>query len=69
MKTFALLLALAIPASAQRHVHVRSSITRNGEYRQSHARSYPNRTRFDNYSTRGNTNPFTGSKGHRKAYK
>lgn len=31
----------------------------------SHVRTMPNNTNWDNYSTKGNSNPFTGSTGHR----
>ena len=42
------------------------SYTRNdGTFVQSHYKSMPNDTNWDNYSTKGNTNPFTGSTGHR----
>ena len=37
----------------------------NGTYVQSHVRTMPNSTNWDNYSTRGNSNPFTGSTGYR----
>lgn len=42
------------------------SYTRNdGTYVQGHYKSMPNSTNWDNYSTSGNTNPFTGSTGYR----
>ena len=42
------------------------SYTRNdGTFVQSHYKSMPNDTNWDNYSTKGNVNPFTGSTGHR----
>ncbi len=37
----------------------------NGTHVQSHVRTMPNDTNWDNYSTKGNKNPFTGSTGHR----
>lgn len=37
----------------------------DGTYVQSHVRSMPNSTNWDNYSTKGNSNPFTGSTGYR----
>ncbi len=48
-------------ASAQTYVqgHVRS----DGTYVQGHVRSSPNGTTSDNYSTRGNVNPYTGQAG------
>lgn len=37
----------------------------NGTYVPSHVRTMPNNTNWDNYSTKGNSNPFTGSTGRR----
>jgi len=34
-----------------------------GRYITPHYRSSPNSSRFDNYSTKGNYNPYTGKKG------
>lgn len=63
MKTIfaALLAAFAAQAMAQTYVapHIRS----DGTYVQGHVRSAPNGTSSDNYSTRGNVNPYTGQAG------
>ena len=40
-----------------------------GKYVQSHVRTLPNSTKLDNYSTRGNINPYTGKKGYTNPYK
>lgn len=57
-------LLAALPSLA--YVRVRSyykpSIQR---YVAPHYRSSPNSYRFDNYSYRGNVNPFTGKKGYK----
>ena len=37
----------------------------NGTYVDSHVRTMPNSTNWDNFSTHGNSNPFTGSTGYR----
>ena len=37
----------------------------NGTYVQPHVRTMPNNTNWDNFSTKGNSNPFTGSTGYR----
>lgn len=42
---------------------------KNGTYVQPHHRSNPNSSRFDNYSTKGNYNPYTGKKGTVNPYK
>ncbi len=67
MKIFAIaatLLLAATGASAQTYVqgHTRS----DGTYVQGHYRSDANNTQSDNWSTRGNTNPYTGQRGTRR---
>jgi len=37
--------------------------TKNGTYVQPHMQTNPNGTRSDNWSTKGNTNPYTGQPG------
>jgi len=37
----------------------------NGTYTQGHYQTSPNSTQFDNYSTRGNIDPYTGAVGTR----
>lgn len=44
---------------------VSSYIRSNGTYVNSHVRTMPNSSNWDNYSTQGNSNPFTGSTGYR----
>lgn len=41
----------------------------SGTYVQSYYKSTPDSTRWNNYSTRGNYNPYTGSKGYTSPYK
>ena len=40
----------------------------NGTYVQGHYRSSPDSTRSNNWSTKGNTNPYTGKAGTRNSY-
>jgi hypothetical protein len=40
-----------------------------GRYVQPYYRSTPNKTKFDNWSTKGNYNPYTGKKGTVNPYK
>lgn len=42
---------------------------RTGTYVQPHYRSSPNSSRWDNWSTKGNYNPYTGKKGYSSPYK
>lgn len=58
-----LLLFLASSVSFAKNVRVKSSITKAGKYRQSHVRTSPNKTKVDNWTTKGNVNPYTGKNG------
>ena len=40
-----------------------------GSYVMPSYRTSPNKTKFDNYSTRGNYNPYTGKKGTANPYR
>lgn len=59
----AVLLLAASVASADTYVqgHYRS----DGTYVQPHYRSDSNNSIYDNYSSQGNINPYTGQRGHR----
>lgn len=63
MKKAALLVVslFAVPAFADDYV--RGYVKKDGTYVQPHYRSERNSTNTDNYSTQGNTNPYTGEKG------
>lgn len=47
---------------------VRGYYRSSGMYVQPYYRTSPNSTRFDNYSTRGNYNPYTGRYGTRSPW-
>lgn len=49
-------------------VSVRGSIAKSGVVKQPHFRTSPNSTKLDNWSTKGNVNPFTGKKGTTNPY-
>lgn len=53
---------------AQSTVYVKSYIKSNGTYVQSHYRTSPNSSLLDNYSTRGNYNPYTDNYGTKNIY-
>lgn len=57
------LMSLAVPAFAQSSHHVRGYTRRDGTYVAPHMQSNPNGTKLDNWSTRGNVNPYTGKRG------
>ncbi len=60
-------LAWAIQADA-RGVRVSGYVKKDGTYVAPHYRSAPNRSTVDNYSTRGNYNPYTGQAGKKDPY-
>jgi hypothetical protein len=59
---------LAVAASSQSRVNVKGSTRSNGTYVEPHQRTAPNKTKSDNWSTKGNTNPNTGKKGTKNPY-
>lgn len=65
-KFFICLLASMICSSvAMADVYVRGYARSDGTYVAPHYRSSPNSTRNDNWTTRGNVNPYTGEPGTR----
>ena len=67
-----LILAFAAIASVETAVadtYVRGHIRNDGTYVQPHHRTNPNNSTLDNFSTRGNTNPYTGHSGTVDPYK
>lgn len=67
MKRLVLAMALSAPvalaAPAQADNYVRGYTRSNGTYVQPHYQTAPNTTKFDNFSTKGNYNPYTGRTG------
>lgn len=65
------LIALAALLSAQAFAqsnYVRPHVRSDGTYVQGHIRTNPDSSRFNNYSTQGNYNPYTGQTGTRDPY-
>jgi len=62
----AVVLLFCCTAYASHPVHVRSTVTKHGTYRQSHYRTSPDHTQRNNWSAKGNTNPYTEKPGHAK---
>lgn len=61
----ALLAAAFVAPSLSAQVYVNGYTRSDGTYVAGHYRSSPNSTTSDNYSTRGNVNPYTGAVGTR----
>lgn len=67
MKTllFAFILTLAACGTTCADVYVRPHVRGNGTIVQGHYRSDPDGIRWNNWSSRGNVNPYTGKAGTR----
>lgn len=63
MKLILLLSVLIFSLSALSQTRVKGYYKSNGTYVQPHYRSTANDIRYDNYSAKGNYNPYTGTKG------
>lgn len=61
--TLALCATLTITSIAAADEYVRGYVKRDGTYVQPHYRSSPDSSYNNNYSTQGNTNPYTGQQG------
>jgi len=69
-KLFLLLMVVLLFVSASfSAIRVRGSYRKRGSYVASHYRSTPDKTKLNNWSAKGNVNPYTGKKGAKKAYK
>ncbi|MCX6757960.1 MAG: hypothetical protein NTZ44_03725 [Candidatus Nomurabacteria bacterium] len=55
--------------TADASVRVRGYTTKRGTYVAPSYRSNPDSSRYNNYSTKGNYNPYTGKKGYTDPYK
>src|SRR6266700_8053539 len=58
------LVLFSLSASAFSDESVRGYIRRDGTYVAPSHRTEPNTHRYDNYNSQGNTNPYTGQRGH-----
>ena len=61
--TTIVLVGISVPIYSANNHPVRGYTKKNGTYVQPHYRSSPNGTVLDNYSTKGNINPYTGKEG------
>ena len=63
MKTVLALTLMLAASVASAQVHVSGYTKKDGTYVAPHQRSTPNDTTLDNYSTKGNINPYIGKPG------
>ena len=61
--TLSLIALSMLVSTAQAQVFVPGYLRRDGTYVQPHYRSAPDHTPYNNWSTRGNVNPYTGQYG------
>ncbi|GAB6283601.1 MAG: hypothetical protein STSR0008_23830 [Ignavibacterium sp.] len=66
---FIFLILLLSSISVYSQVKVRSYFRKDGTYVQSHYRTYPDGNIFNNWSTKGNINPYSGKEGTIDPYK
>lgn len=62
------LMIIGTAGIAEADVWVNGYYKNNGTYVQPHYRSNANSSRLDNWSTRGNVNPYTGQRGYKNPY-
>lgn len=65
----AILAVFAGCASVAAQNYVNGYFKQDGTYVQPHVRTNPDNSRLNNYSTQGNTNPYTGQQGTVDPYK
>ncbi len=63
---FVAVACFAATSDADAQTYVRGYYRSNGTYVQPHYRSYRDNNFYNNWSTRGNTNPYTGSYGYKR---
>ena len=63
-----MLIIFAAGSAFARDTYVKGYYRSNGTYVQPHYRTSPDNSLFNNYSTKGNVNPYTGSKGYVNPY-
>ena len=61
-------LFLSPPAFSQGYQYVNPYIRSDGTYVQGHYKTAPNNNAYDNWSTKGNSNPYTGQQGYVNPY-
>jgi uncharacterized membrane protein YdfJ with MMPL/SSD domain len=68
---FAILLFLTLSSTvaAKNSHHVKGHVKKSGTYVAPHRATNQDKTQTNNYSTKGNTNPYTGKKGTKTAKK
>lgn len=58
----------SLPFQVDAKTRVKSYTKKSGKYVAPHYRTSPNKVKYDNWSSKGNYNPYTGKKGYKKLY-
>lgn len=66
MKTLLAVALLAASTLAAADTYVNGYVRRDGTYVEPHYRSDANSNKYDNYSSQGNSNPYTGQRGYER---
>ena len=66
MKRHLLILLTLVAGQAGADTYVNGYTRSNGTYVEPHMRSDANSVRYDNYSSHGNSNPYTGQTGYQR---
>lgn len=66
LSTFALSVIFTFSANAD---YTRGHFRSNGSYVSGYHRTSSDSLKFNNYSTKGNINPYTGKRGYKSPYK
>lgn len=59
---------IPMSADAAASLRTKSYTTKKGTYVPAHRATNPNRSKADNWSSKGNSNPYTGKAGTKKTY-
>jgi hypothetical protein len=62
------IVSFSLPFHVDAKTSVRGYIKRSGTYVIPHYRTSPNKIKTDNWSSKGNYNPYTGKKGYKRLY-
>jgi hypothetical protein len=63
---FLLLGLFGFTSNSEALTRVKGYTKKSGTYVMPHYKSTSNKVKYDNYSSKGNSNPFTGKKGYKK---
>ena len=63
-----ILVVMLVVSNLYGSVYVKGHVNKSGKYVKSHHKSSSNKMKQDNWSSKGQVNPYTGEKGTKKQY-